>query len=59
MDDFKDYEDQELIDELGIDAWAVVLHEGALRETAWTRFNAAAQVLQLRYPPPDPVPRPR
>lgn len=50
MDGFGDYEDQDLFDELEIDARAVVMHEGQLRATAWERFDEAAQELRRRYP---------
>ena len=41
MEDFNDFDDQDLIDELIIDVWAAVIHQGELRNTAWKRFQAA------------------
>lgn len=53
MEDFNDYGDQELIEEINIAAWAAVMHDGALRAKAWARFSSATQTLQSRYPAVD------
>lgn len=50
MENFNDYDDQELIEEMGIAAWAAVMHDGVLRAKAWARFNAVTSVLQTRFP---------
>lgn len=53
MEDFDDYGDQELIEEINIAVWAAVMHDGALRAKAWARFSSATQTLQSRYPAAD------
>lgn len=59
MEDFTDYTDQELIEEINIAAWAAVMHDGVLRTKAWERFDAIALVLRQRFPASDaPMPAP-
>lgn len=54
MENFKEYEDQELIEEVNIAAWAAVMHEGDLRAKAWARFEAVSLELRSRYPASAP-----